>query len=75
MTPETRQSEGVSHQNGLEQAIDQYKQSEYFFALSRNTQVSYNHDLTNFKKNTAKFTILCRLINLLRKMLLIGAIS
>ena len=50
MTPETRQSEGVSHQNGLEQAIDQYKQSEYFFALSRNTQVSYNHDLTQFQE-------------------------
>lgn len=50
MTPEARQSEGVSHQNGLEQAIDQYKQSEYFLGLSDNTKVFYNHDLTQFQE-------------------------
>lgn len=50
MTPEARQSEGVSHQNGLEQAIDQYKQSEYFLGLSENTQVFYNHDITQFQE-------------------------
>lgn len=50
MIPEIRRPEGVSRQNGLEQAIARYKQSGLFLKLSGNTQVFYNHDLTQFQE-------------------------
>ncbi|GEM_PF-4147947 len=50
MIPEIRRPEKVSHRNGLEQAIDRYKQSKKFLELSGNTQVFYSHDLTQFQE-------------------------
>jgi len=50
ITPEARRPEGVSHQNGLEQSIDRYKQSDSFLALSENTRLAYTADLAQFQK-------------------------
>ncbi len=48
-TPEARQSEVISHQNGLEQTIGRYKQSDSFLDLSENTRSAYTADLTQFQ--------------------------
>jgi len=50
MTPEIPRPEEISHQNGLEQAIDRYKQSDSFLALSKNTRLAYTTDLAQFKR-------------------------
>lgn len=49
-TPEVRRQEGVSHQNGLEQAIGLYKQSDFFLSFSEITRLGYTADLTQFQE-------------------------
>ncbi len=49
-TPEVRRPEEVSRQNGLEQAIDHYKQSNFFLNLSESTRPVYAADLAQFRQ-------------------------
>lgn len=50
-TPEVRRPEGISHQNGLEQAINLYKQSYSFLLdLSESTRPAYARDLAQFQE-------------------------
>jgi len=57
-TPEALRQEGVSHQNGLEQAIAQYKQSYPFLGLSKNTRSGYTADLAQFQEYCLAHNIL-----------------
>lgn len=53
MTPEAlrvRRSEEVLGQNGLEQVIDLYKQSDFFLNFSENTRSAYAADLSKFQE-------------------------
>ena len=50
MTHEALRPTEVSHQNGLEQAIGRYEQSESFLDLSENTRLAYAADLAQFQK-------------------------
>jgi len=47
--PEVRRPEETSRQNGLEQAIDRYKQSTSFLTLSENTRSFYRADLAQLE--------------------------
>lgn len=44
-----RRAEEVPYQNGLEQAIDRYKQSDSFLVLSKGTRLGYTADLAQFQ--------------------------
>ena len=50
MTPEALKPAEVLHQNGLEQAIDRYEQSDFFLDFSENTRLAYAADLAQLQE-------------------------